>query len=67
MAATRCLEEISYRQLPPRVWISSERYRMEITRLGDNSRQVVIKVLRGMNSLMKIADRKKRQELQFWV
>lgn len=33
MAATRCLEEVSYWQLHPRVWISSERYRPEITEL----------------------------------
>lgn len=39
MVATRCLEEVSYWQLHLRVWISSERYRREITELGDNNRQ----------------------------
>lgn len=38
MVATRCLGEVSYWQLRLRVWISSERYRLEITELGDSSR-----------------------------
>lgn len=46
-AATRCPEGISSRQSHLWVWISSERYRLEITRLGDNNEQGVIKVLKG--------------------